>query len=154
MVRFISVKSCITLSERPREWAGYLDSGKERQKDTPLLLLTAPLVASLTGILRVKEKRSNKYLWERGKSMVVLQRGPWWLFVQLPHTPFGLGKNRLLLYYPVSFLTFLWLVPSPYQISFLDSPSPSPNLIISLNFPRLVSSPLNGSHLGSYCPGS
>lgn len=100
-------------------WAGYVDSGKERRGKR-----TLPYCKSLLLWLRIsweslefRRKEGNKYLRERRKSMGVLQGGPDGFFVELPHIPLGLGENRLLSDCPVSFLTFPWPVPSPYQIS-------------------------------------
>lgn len=152
-----SVKSCSTLSQRLREWAGYVDSGEEVRGKRTLPCCCCSLLPWLQvsgESFEFRGKEGNKYLWESGRNMGVLQGGSWWLFCLASSYALRFGEEQASFRRPSLFLIFPWPVPSTYQRSFLDSQRPSPNLIISLEFPRLVSFTLNGSHLGSYCPSS
>lgn len=108
----ITVKSCSTLSERLREWAGYVDSGKAGRGKR-----TLPYCGSL--LLWLQTSGNPSSLGEKKAASTCGKEGRAWVCSKeaLMASLLGLGKNRLLSDYPVSFLTFPWLVPSPYQIS-------------------------------------
>lgn len=125
----ITVKSCSTLSERLREWAGYVDSGKAGRGKRTLPYCGSLLLWLQTSweSFEFRRKEGSKYLRERRKSMGVLQGGPDGFFV-------GFGKEQASFRLPSLFSDFPLACALPLSNLLLDSHRllPSPNLIISL----------------------
>lgn len=113
VARFVRAKNDSILSERQRaaRYRAAAASTKERklqrQKGSCLPLLAAPLVASLMGTLKsFEEKKGKKYVPKRRKGMGMLQgvHTLAWVLCLASIYFLRFRKERLSLYYPISFL--------------------------------------------------
>lgn len=153
VARFISVRSCRTLSKR-RE-SGQAVWTQERKLEAkghfPAAALCSSGCKSHGNPQSLGDKKATSTCGREGRAWVCNKEVLTASLLSFHTFPWAWERAGFFQTYPVSFLTFPCLVPSPYQISFLDFQGllPAPNLITSLECPKLISSPLNGSHLGS-----
>lgn len=156
----IRAKSDSTLSQRQsqryRVVAVWTQERKlQRQKERPLPLLTAPLVISLLGTLRVQKKRRQKKRSSReGGQEHAPRRAHMGSFSDFHIFPWVQERAVFLSNYPMSFWLFQACACALcYPISYLDSLRfvPFPNPILLSHLSRLVPSPLCAHHFGSYC---